>query len=226
MALPLDEQNTAMYQELTDGGVPIENYVSRSVKGKAGMLDRIARGVRGVAKRGTLSKSAPQAKTRTMMAIESPDGERHVISIKEGKATMWVNGEPTELGEVKNAKGRSPVENETFPEGEPNSVFYEKGKIVEGPDGYDWKVTQATTKEIEANTDLEYYHSAFASLLASNLQLGRAVRAMRFLEAYKASPGIQRDRLERQRATAGRLEDDHAYRSSAATTSSRAPPKC
>jgi N12 class adenine-specific DNA methylase/broad specificity phosphatase PhoE/2'-5' RNA ligase len=188
VALPLDEQNADLYQELTDGGVPVENYVSRSVKSKGGMLDRIARGVRGVGKRGTLSTSAPQTKTRTMMAIESPDGERRVVSIKQGKATMWVNGEPTELGEVKNAKGRSPVENETFPEGEPNSVFYEKGKIVEGPDGYDWKVTQATTKEIEANTDLEYYHSAFASLLSSNIQLSRAVRAMRFLDAYKASP--------------------------------------
>lgn len=189
VALPLDEQNADMFTELTDGGVPVENYVSRSVKSKGGMLDRIARGVRqGVSKRGTLSMSAPQTKSRTMMAIESPDGERRVVSIKQGKATMWVNGEPTELGEVKNAKGRSPVENETFPEGEPNSVFYEKGKIVEGPDGYDWKVTQATTREIEANTDLEYYHSAFASLLSSNIQLSRAVRAMRFLEAYKASP--------------------------------------
>lgn len=189
VALPLDEQNTEYFEELTDGGIPIENYVSRSVKGKGGMLDRIARGVKAVGTRGTLSKSAPQTKTRTMMAIESPDGdERRVISIKDGKATMWVNGEPTELGAVKNAKGRSPVENETFPEGEPNSVFYEKGKIVEGPDGYDWKVTQATTKEIEANTELEYYHSLFASLFASNVQLGSAVDALRFLNAYKASP--------------------------------------
>jgi N12 class adenine-specific DNA methylase/broad specificity phosphatase PhoE len=187
-ALPLDEQNTEWFKELTDGGVPIENYVSRSVKGKAGMLDRIARKVGGVGKSGTLSKSAPQTKTRTMMAIESPDGDRRVVSIKAGKATMWVDGKDTELGDVKNAKGRSSVENETFPDGEPNSVFYDKGKIVEGPDGYDWKVTQATTKEIEASTDLEYYHSAFASLLASNLQLGKAVRALRFLNAYKASP--------------------------------------
>jgi len=186
--LPIQDQNDELYKELSDGGNPIGNYVHRVAKGKAGMLDRIATGAKGVGTKGALSKSAPQTKTRTMMAIESPDGERRVVSIKEGKATMWVAGEPTDLGVVKNAKGRSPVENETFPEGEPNSVFYEKGKIVEGPDGYDWKVTQATTKEIEANTELEYYHSALASSVASNIQLSSAVRALRFLEAYKASP--------------------------------------
>src|SRR5208282_3167128 len=185
---PIEEQNAEYFKELTDGGVPLADYVSRSVKGKAGMLDRIAMGIRAVAKKGTLSKAAPQTKTRTMMAIENPEGERRVISIKGGKATMWQGGEPLELGDVKNAAGKSAVENETFPDGEPNSAFYEKGKIVEGPDGYDWKVTQATTKEIETETDLRYYHSYFASLIASNLQLGRAVRALRFLDAYKASP--------------------------------------
>src|SRR5208282_2043866 len=34
---PIQQQNTAFYQELTDGGVPIEDYVHRVVKGKAGM---------------------------------------------------------------------------------------------------------------------------------------------------------------------------------------------
>ena len=191
-ALPLDEQNTALYQELKDGGVPIENYVHRSVKSKGGMLDRIMRGVKAPAKKGTLSKSAPQTKQRTMMAIESPDGkERRVISIKDSKATMWQDGEPTELGEIKNAAGKANVENETFPEGEPNSVFYDKGKIVEGPDGYDWKITQATTKEIEEHTPVEYYHSAFASLIASNIQLSRAVRALRFVNDFKDSDAFK-----------------------------------
>jgi probable phosphoglycerate mutase len=189
VALPIKEKNEEWFKELTEGGIPIENYVSRSAKGKGGMLDRIATtGTKGVAKKGTLSKAAPQTKTRTMMAIESPDGTRKVVSIKGGKATLWQDGEPTELGEIKNAKGKSSKENETWPDGEPNSAFYDQGKVVEGPDGYDWKVTQATTKEIEAQTDIKYYHSAFASLLSSNIQLGRAVRAMRFLEAFKSSP--------------------------------------
>lgn len=185
---PIEKQNTEFFKELTEGGVPIENYVSRSVKDKGGMLDRIAKGVKAVGKKGTLSKAAPQTKTRTMMAIENPDGDRRVVSIKDGKATMWENGEPTELGEIKRAEGKTNEENETWPDGEPNSAFFDKGKVVEGPDGYDWKITQATTKEIEANTGLEYYHSYFAGLLASNIQLGAAVRAMRFLEAFKASP--------------------------------------
>ena len=191
VALPIDEQNTELYKELKDGGVPIENYVHRSVKGKGGMLDRIMEGAKAPAKKGTLSKSAPQTKHRTMMAIESPSGERRVVSIKDGKATMWQDGNAIDLGDIKNAKGRSKVENETFPNGEPNSIFYDQGKIVEGPDGYDWKVTQATTKEIEAATPVRYYHSAFASLIASNIQLSRAVRAMRFLEDFKGSDEFQ-----------------------------------
>ena len=110
-----------------------------------------------------------------MMAIESPDGARGVISIKGGKATMWKDGEPTELREIKNAKGRTKEENETFPEGQPNSAFYDQGKVVEGPDGYDWKITQATTKEIEANTGVRYYHNPLASALVSNLHITKAL---------------------------------------------------
>lgn len=186
--LPIAERNEKAYTELTAGGVPLENYVHRTVKGKGGALDRIAQKIRTSVGGKGLSKSAPQTKTRTMMAIENDSGDRRVISIKGGHATMWQEGEPTELGEIKNANGRTDEENETFPEGQPNSAFYDKGKIVEGPDGYDWKVVQATTREIEDNTDMEYYHSALASLLVSNIQLESALDAMHFIEGLKASP--------------------------------------
>jgi broad specificity phosphatase PhoE len=167
----------------------IDNYVHRVTKGKGGWLDRIVSGMKkGTGRGNLLSKSAPQTKGRTMMAIENPDGDRRVISIKGGKATMWDNGQPLELGEIKNAKGRTSEENETFPEGQENSAFYDEGKIVEGPDGYDWKITQATTKEIEANTGIQYYHNALASALVSNLQVSKALRGAQFIEAFKASP--------------------------------------
>jgi hypothetical protein len=167
----------------------IDNYVHRVTKGKGGWLDRIVAGAkRGTGRGNLLSKSAPQTQGRTMMAIESPEGDRRVISIKGGKATMWDDGQSTELGEIKNAKGKSDVENETFPEGQPNSVFYDEGKIVEGPDGYDWKIVQATTKEIEANTGIQYYHNALASALVANLQVSKALRGAQFVEAFKASP--------------------------------------
>lgn len=171
----------------------LDSYVHRVVKGKGGWFDRIVSGQKGGTGRGNLlSKSAPQTKSRTMMAIESPDGERRVVSIKGGEATMWDKGQESKLGPVKNAKGKGKEINETFPEGEPNSAFYTEGKIVEGPDGYDWRITQATTKEIEANTNLEYYHNALASALVSNLQVGKALRGAQFIESFKSSPDFKR----------------------------------
>jgi hypothetical protein len=165
--LPIQKQNTEFYKELTDGGVPIEDYVHRVVKGKAGMLDRIAQGVQAVGKKGTLSKAAPQTKARTYMVIENADGQRQVVSVKGGQVTAWKDGEPENLGGV--------------------STTDEGQKFVD-KDGAEWKLKQATTKEIEAQAGTEYYHSALASTIASNIQLGSAVRAMNFLESYKASP--------------------------------------
>ena len=190
---PLMKDTDAKFKELKeiDGEQAklIDNYVHRVVKGKGGWLDRIVSGMKkGTGRGNLLSKSAPQEKGRTMMAIESPEGDRRVISIKAGKATMWVDGEPTELGEIKNAKGKGEATNETFPEGEPNSIFYDEGKIVEGPDGYDWKITQATTREIEDNTEIRYYHNALASALVSNLQVSKALRAAQFIDSFKSSP--------------------------------------
>jgi len=55
--------------------------------------------------------------------------------------------------------------------------------------GKKWKITQATTKEIEsAVPDLRYYHNALASDIAENLELRRAERAERFIEGLKESP--------------------------------------
>jgi broad specificity phosphatase PhoE len=165
--LPIQAQNEDLYTELTDGGVPIENYVHRVVKGKGGMLDRIAQGAKGVGGKGSLSKSAPQTKSRTYMALEDREGKRMVVSVKGGQVTAWDHGTPENLGGLSKT---------------------EEGTVFEDKDGDLWTLKQATTKEIEAHTETEYYHSALASSIASNIQLNSAVRAMRFLEAYKASP--------------------------------------
>jgi hypothetical protein len=165
--LPIQTQNEDLYTELTDGGVPIENYVHRVVKGKGGMLDRIAQGAKGVGAKGTLSKAAPQTKSRTYMALEDRDGSRMVVSVKGGQVTAWEHGTPENLGGISKT---------------------DEGQVFEDKDGHVWHLKQATTKEIEQHTETEYYHSALASSIASNIQLNSAVRAMRFLEAYKGSP--------------------------------------
>lgn len=196
--LPVMQDTDSKFRQLKElmGDSPegelLANYVHRVTRGKGGWLDRIVSGQKkGTGRGNLLSKSAPQTKGRTMMAIESPSGERRVIAIKGGQATMWQDGEATELGDIKSAKGVGRDTNETFPEGEPNSVFYDEGKIVEGPDGYDWKVTQATTKEIEANTGVRYYHNALASALVSNLQVSKALRGAEFIESFKSSPDFK-----------------------------------
>jgi broad specificity phosphatase PhoE/ParB-like chromosome segregation protein Spo0J len=165
--LPIQSQNEDLYKELTDGGVPIENYVHRVVKGKGGMLDRIATGARGVGTKGSLSKSAPQTKGRTYMALEDRAGKRMVVSVKGGQVAAWDHGTPENLGGISKT---------------------DEGQVFEDKDGHIWNLRQATTKEIEQHTETEYYHSALASSIASNIQLNSAVRAMRFLEAYKGSP--------------------------------------
>lgn len=167
---PIAARNTQLYQELTDGGIPIEDYVHRVVKGKGGMLDRIAQGIKSVGSKGSLSKSAPQTKQRTYMALEDEAGNRRVVSVKGGQVTAWTDGSPENLGGISR-------------DGE-GSKFTDK-------DGNDWTLKQATTKEIERHTETQYYHSALASTLASNIQLESAVRAMHFLEDFKSSPDFQ-----------------------------------
>lgn len=62
-----------------------------------------------------------------------------------------------------------------------NSIFTDK-------QGKEWKLAQATTKEIEGKTDLRYYHNDFASSLINWLNMRRAEDAFDFLEAFKKSP--------------------------------------
>lgn len=165
--LPVMQANNELADELKAGRVPIDNYVHRVVKGKNGWFDRIVAGSKGTGKGNLLSKSAPQTKGRTMMALENTAGDRKVVSIKGGQVTAWKDGQPENLGGISHT---------------------EDGKAWEDKNGETWHLTQATTKEIEKNTELQYYHNALASALVSNLQLAKAVDALHFIDALKASP--------------------------------------
>lgn len=66
-----------------------------------------------------------------------------------------------------------------------------RGRVFVDRNGKQWKITQATTKEIEANTGVRYYKNALASTVLNYLQLRRAERAYDFLESYKRSPEFQ-----------------------------------
>jgi hypothetical protein len=180
IAKPLRAVNESLYRELADGGVPTfdtsegyelnENYVHRVAKEKGGVLDRIAQGVKSIGSKGTLSKSAPQTKGRTYMALEDAKGNRQVVSIKGGQVTGWKDGEADNLGGInRQAEG---------------------GQFID-KEGNEWTLKQATTREIEQHTPTEYYHSGLSSLLVSNIQLNAAVRAMHFIEDFKNAPDFK-----------------------------------
>lgn len=232
----------------------MDSYVHRVVKGKGGWLDQIAHAGNGDTG-SLLSKSAPQTKSRSMMALEPveeeqtfpnpPQGqlpERKIVSIKGGQFVAWKNGQPEELDlkpetqdqndQVKQIDARiKELEKEsqilsatpsrtgvTFErrkniteeidklEDDRDAILGRdatKGTYVD-EDGQRWKLTQATTKEIEANTDLEYYKNALASALVSNIQVTKALRGAEFIESFKSDPDFKEIAVHRdQRPPAG-----------------------
>ena len=61
-------------------------------------------------------------------------------------------------------------------------------KAWKSKDGDLYKITQATTKEIEANTNVRYYQNAAGSVAVNYLAMDKARRAYEFLEDFKKSP--------------------------------------
>lgn len=73
------------------------------------------------------------------------------------------------------------IEGSYDPETLDQRVFVDKA-------GKEWKIVQATTREIEAQTNTEYYHNALASRIVQYLELNRIARALDFIESFKTDP--------------------------------------
>lgn len=65
-------------------------------------------------------------------------------------------------------------------------------KVFVDKNGKEWNITQATVKEIEANTDLKYYKDPVVQVLDSYLRLRRVERAVDFLESVKNDPDFEK----------------------------------
>ena len=63
-----------------------------------------------------------------------------------------------------------------------------KGNVFIDKEGNKYTIDEATTKEIEASTNTEYYHSALASRVLQYVKLRQIDRANQFLNAWKESP--------------------------------------
>jgi hypothetical protein len=75
------------------------------------------------------------------------------------------------------------IENQHLLSNLPNQMWKDKN-------GRLWQFKQATTKEIERETPIEYYKNAAASTVTNWLELRKAARASDYLEKIKAGPGF------------------------------------
>jgi hypothetical protein len=96
---PLIEKNERINEKLD--GSQVENYVHRIPVGKGNLLDKILGGESELSAGRGLSKSSASLKSRTMMALEDAQGNRKVVSIKNGEVTAWERGKSSEMGEIR-----------------------------------------------------------------------------------------------------------------------------
>ena len=61
-------------------------------------------------------------------------------------------------------------------------------KVWVDKNGKQWRLTDATTAEIESNMDVRYYKEPFSVLTAQNLKLKQMLRSARWLENFKNTP--------------------------------------
>ena len=196
--MPMKAEAEAAFKKVTGAGMTIPNYNPRQTKGKSGMLDRFLtpQGEKRTGRGNLMSTNNPAAKHRVMMAIERegvkprenlfgtvPAGkpkprsgkifgelpDRVVVSLKGGQVTAWDKGTPENLGPILHSE--------------------EGGRFVD-KDGSIWTLKQATKKEIEAQTNLEYYHDAAASTIVNWLQAKKAEAAHDLMEKWKAAPSF------------------------------------
>lgn len=178
--MPMKSEAEAAFKKVNTDGLTIPNYNPRQTKGKMGMLDRflMPEGEKRTGRSNLMSKQNPAAKHRTMMALEferaGPQssfiykpGDRVVVSLKGGQVTAWDNGAPSNIGPIMDT---------------------EEGKGFVDSDGNIWKLKQATKKEIEKHTNVEYYHDAAASTIVNWLQAKKAEAAHDFIENFKSDP--------------------------------------
>lgn len=114
-----------------------------------------------------LPKTAPSLKEREAYAIQTPSGAREIITVEGGnKFFVHRNGKIVGRGSYK-----------------PSSPEIKWG-------GQDWQKVQATTKEIEAHTEIRYYKDAVGTELDNNVRLSTALRNAQFLDKLKSMPSF------------------------------------
>ena len=100
---------------------------------------------------------------------------------RQAAAKVRLNNIAQRLSEID--RDKTMIENQHLLSNLPQRMWKDKnGKL--------WQFKQATTKEIERETPIEYYKNAAASTVTNWLELRKAARAADYLDKLKTSPGF------------------------------------
>ncbi len=176
---PLADASAKIAHKLKDI-IPVESeeYTPRFVAGRGNVIDRIKAGAQGIGGKGSvLGKNAPSLKRRTMKALVDEDGNRSVVSLKDGKITKIEGKKSSIVGYYSSVKDLA------------KGKYYKniKDMIDKKPAKDQLNIVEATTKEIERETNLTYHKNVFVNRLITYLNLRQVERATDFLDAYKSS---------------------------------------
>jgi hypothetical protein len=145
----------------------VQRYVHKVAKGFGHAFDKVTEPLR--VRLRSLSKRAGALKSRTMLALQRDDGKRRVIAvIKNGRGfSIFENGKPV------------PIERSLGQD-------IKKGGTWTDDDGRLWKITDATTEEIKAETPVDYHQNILATSMENWVTLKTARRNAEFLEKTRA----------------------------------------
>jgi hypothetical protein len=172
MIAPIMNKNAKMKDMLTILGVKtgpeVENYVGRIPLGESSIVDTIRSTLPQNATKG-ISTFAPEMQSRKVFGMEGAgEQDLHLVQSKSNNTFQVYRGGKVmgsgKLGADDLANKQVKFMGETF------------------------KLTDSTTKAIEANTPLRYHHDALLSAINGNINLSEALHNAQFLEQFKHSP--------------------------------------
>jgi hypothetical protein len=172
MIQPIMDKNAKMVDMLRILGVKvgddIDQYVGRIPLGKSSLVDQLGSTIpQGQAK--GISTFAPETQSRKVFGMEGAgEQDLHLVQAKNNNSyQVYRAGKVIGSGKL----GADDLANKEV------SFSGEK-----------FKLTNSTTKAIEANTPLQYYHDPLLSAINGNINLNEALRNAQFLEQFKHSP--------------------------------------
>lgn len=144
-------------------------YMHRIAKGHAPSYDSM----RGdaydpVVGTRSLKRQTSATKERSYFAIEDEGGRRFVISKGDDGTQVWRDGRPHKIGDIELRPGTEHM-------------------IA----GHPWKVTQARTSEIEANTATRYHKNPVVNMADALVRMREVARNVEFLDKFKTDMQAQ-----------------------------------